>query len=77
MLYLIILYFIDALAYSSSYFGSLTGPINIDDVQCSGDEETLLDCPFNPQHNCLHTEDAGVMCLELSPSVSPTVAPQG
>uniref|UniRef100_A0A1X7U1B7 Deleted in malignant brain tumors 1 protein n=1 Tax=Amphimedon queenslandica TaxID=400682 RepID=A0A1X7U1B7_AMPQE len=67
----------NALAYSNSYFGSVTGPINLDDVQCSGNEESLLDCPFNPQHNCLHSEDAGVMCLELSPSVSPTVAPLG
>jgi deleted-in-malignant-brain-tumors protein 1 len=66
-----------ALAYSQAFFGQGSGPINFDDVQCLGPEDNLLQCNFNPQHNCLHSEDAGVRCVEVSPSVSPSVAPLG
>ena len=43
-----------------------TGPIALDDVQCSGNETNLLNCTFNPNHNCFHFEDAGVMCGNAS-----------
>lgn len=57
------------------------GPINIDDVQCVGDEDNLLDCTFNPSHNCVHFEDAGVTCpVDVSPTSvvasSDTVLPE-
>ena len=41
-----------------------TGSILLDDVQCSGDELTLISCPSSPlgQHNCDHMDDAGVQC---------------
>lgn len=39
-----------------------TGPIWMDDVACSGTETTLLECPYNAQHNCGHTEDTSICC---------------
>ena len=43
-------------------FGVGSGPILLDDVQCAGDELALVNCTYNPNHNCLHFEDAGVVC---------------
>uniref|UniRef100_A0A8C9FLB1 SRCR domain-containing protein n=1 Tax=Pavo cristatus TaxID=9049 RepID=A0A8C9FLB1_PAVCR len=38
--------------------------ILLDDVQCSGQEKTLLECAHTEvgTHNCSHEEDAGVVC---------------
>ncbi|NWQ79102.1 HIPL1 protein, partial [Columbina picui] len=40
--------------------------ILLDDVQCSGQEETLLECAHAEvgTHNCSHEEDAGVVCSQ-------------
>ena len=43
-----------------------TGPINLDDVECLGSEERLLDCVTRlpvGSHNCSHFEDAGARCI--------------
>ena len=53
----------DAQAVSSAFFGPGSGPIFLDDVRCSGSETGLLDCPSTSQHNCVHSEDAGVRCV--------------
>ena len=55
-----------AVAFGSSFFGQGSGPINLDDVQCTGSEAGLLDCTYNPTHNCIHFEDAGVRCGNAS-----------
>ena len=65
---------IGALAFSQAYFGAGSGPIHIDDVQCGGRESNLLQCNFNPTHNCFHSEDSGVQCQSL---VTPTAVPLG
>lgn len=48
----------------NSDFQLATGPIYLDNVECNGDEEYLVNCsaagPF--QHDCSHLEDAGVDC---------------
>ena len=49
-------------AVRTSLLSSGTGPIWLDDVQCVGTETRLIDCRANREHNCLHTEDAGVIC---------------
>ena len=51
-------------AYSNAHFGAGTGPIFLDDVQCTSSASQLLECPSRPilSHNCLHSADAGVGC---------------
>ena len=37
--------------------------IHIDDLSCTGNETTLLDCPRREiGHDCGHPEDVGVIC---------------
>ncbi|XP_071495979.1 uncharacterized protein, partial [Diadema antillarum] len=52
------------LAFSSARFGEGVGRIALDNVECIGNETSLLDCRSNGlfEHNCGHSEDAGVAC---------------
>ena len=45
-------------------------PIWLDDVECVGLEQRLIDCPHNglENHNCDRFEDAGVTCEGSLPS---------
>ena len=51
-------------AHTRAAFGAGTGTIWMDDVQCTGSESRLADCPFGGWglHNCRHWEDVGVSC---------------
>ena len=50
--------------YYIAAFGSGTGSIFLDDVQCSSSSSQLLECPSRPilDNNCVHSDDAGVGC---------------
>ena len=55
---------VDAVPLRGAYFGSGSGDIFLDNVVCRGTESSLLECTTNSigQHNCDHSEDAGVRC---------------
>ena len=52
-------------AWNESYFGEGTGTIWLDEVYCTGGETTIYDCSHSNWrvHNCRHSEDAGVTCI--------------
>ena len=49
---------------SSAYYGTGSGRILLDEVNCRGDESHILDCAHSGmnRHDCSHGEDAGVDC---------------
>ncbi|XP_048714637.2 neurotrypsin-like isoform X2 [Caretta caretta] len=51
-------------AFSWAHYGQGSGPILLDEVECSGNELSLDQCKKNNwgQQNCDHIEDAGVSC---------------
>jgi len=50
--------------FKSALLGKGEGPIWLDDLDCVGSENTLLECKRQQfgQHNCYHSEDVGVRC---------------
>ncbi|KAM9770613.1 neurotrypsin isoform 1-T1 [Menidia menidia] len=57
-----------ARAWGQAHFGKSSGHVWLDEVRCTGNELTLDQCPKSAwgEHNCLHTEDAGVSCSRLT-----------
>ena len=57
--------YIGAVAMGQAEYGEGSGPVSLDDVKCEGDESHILGCPQkarDAEHNCQHSEDAGVKC---------------
>ena len=52
-------------------FGDGWGEIWLDDVQCTGQEDRLIDCPANDWgvNNCGHYEDVAISCIQGSLSI--------
>lgn len=57
-----VFFYVAGIAYSSAFFGAGTGTILMDDVACTGSELFLTSCTHTSNHNCAHSEDAGVAC---------------
>ena len=60
--YIINIIFVGSIAYSFAYFGQGSGPIVMDNLDCTGNEAAITDCPYSPISDCSHFEDAGVVC---------------
>ena len=59
----------NAVAYRNSHFHGGSGPIWLNDVQCTGSETHLVNCTNSGLgvHSCIgYTEDAGVQCTANS-----------
>ena len=55
--------FAGAIAYSNAYFGQGSGPILLDNLACTGLENTLVNCSYDSHTgDCYHSDDAGVRC---------------
>jgi len=62
--------------YIGNTYGSGAGPIWLDDLQCTGSEESFDDCTHRGWgvHNCHHYEDVSILCADggmLQESVIP------
>ena len=55
---------IGILAVSQAGFGLGTGPILLDNLNCVGNESSIINCDHLGigKHNCIHYEDAGLIC---------------
>lgn len=55
-----------AVPYTNAFFGPARGPLLIDNVQCRGSEDNILNCSRHPigvlQSYCDHNDDVGVQC---------------
>ncbi|NWI99958.1 DMBT1 protein, partial [Crypturellus undulatus] len=60
--------------HDSALFGEGTGSVLLDELACTGDEESLAQCSHQGLgiHNCRHKEDAGILR-----SVTAKATPQG
>eukprot|EP00058_Branchiostoma_floridae_P007724 XP_002593212.1 hypothetical protein BRAFLDRAFT_120140 [Branchiostoma floridae] len=54
--------------YHNAHYGSGSGPIWLDDLNCYGSESSLQYCPHRGwgSHNCGHGNDVSVSCVEPS-----------
>ena len=46
----------------NGHFGGATSSYVMDDVTCTGKEDDLFECRYNPRDDCGQSEAAGVIC---------------
>ena len=53
----------DAVAFSTAQFGAGADPVYLDNVDCTGSETVLIDCPYSSFISCYASHrGAGVRC---------------
>ena len=61
-LYIISFFIIDTIS-AGGLFGKGTGPILLDNVDCTSSEDRLIDCNYDSHTaDCGHREDVGLRC---------------
>ena len=67
-----VLNFSEGIRVESFGAGNSSFPILMDNIKCRGDEQSIAACQYNDweDHNCGHSEDAGVVCR--NDSIPPT-----
>lgn len=54
---------LEHLAVHEAFFGAASGGlIHLSEVSCVGNESSIANCLYDDTGNCLHDEDAGVVC---------------
>ena len=56
------IHIIGAVVFSDAFFGAGSGQIYRNNLQCTGSELRLADCPHGSTATCTHQDDAGLMC---------------
>ena len=49
-------------AFNGAHFGEGWGDIRMDDIDCTGEELSVQQCPHSDDADCSHLEDASVIC---------------
>ena len=62
-IWMLVFSWLGALAFNGGYFGQSSGPRQIDNVRCAGNEVNVLNCSHSTQPNCGTNSDAGVRCF--------------
>ena len=52
-----------AVAVSASFYESSDGPVVGSDAVCRGSESRLVDCGFDRNSNCSHSNDLAIRCV--------------
>lgn len=51
------------MVHREAYYGEGFGDIHLDDVECNGDEDMLIDCPsVTDVKVCDHSQDISIKC---------------
>ena len=56
------LYSDEVAVLNASDFQLTNGPIFFDEIVCSGEEDSLLDCQYDRIHRCSHENDVAIIC---------------
>ena len=51
-----------SLFFGNAVYGEGLGPILLNNIDCLGHEDSLFDCQRSSKHNCVHSDDIGVVC---------------
>ncbi|GIM06436.1 hypothetical protein Vretimale_10756 [Volvox reticuliferus] len=51
--------------------GTLRQPINMQDVNCTGNEDRLTQCDYSPRGSCSHVNDVAILCIWAAPPPQP------